>query len=1076
LDGLTPLAAAETPSAAAHLPNQTAIAAAGAVKLPLPVNSQPPFARLSTLPAGIALALSAVAQPMPPTSSSGPTRPEDEEPVELSPFVISSTAETGWIATETLAGSRLRTNFRDVPNQIETLTKDFMDDLAVATIDQALIYTANVENTNDYMPATPGNTVASPATGGRVRGIGAGTLSRNFFQVHNPTDNFNLERATVASGPNAILFGLGSPAGILDATPARALTNRNRYGFQLQYDSERSKRGTFDANVVIVPEKFAFRLMGLSKREYTEKRPNLDRDERLYGAVTFKPFKSTTLVLEGEKDRRNWNRAGRIAPSESVTPWLYADRIADSGYKTAKPVFNNNTLTGIANNRIFAQAADVPIVIQGGSVPLMGWRNSVVVRNPSSLPSVDQTFDASVDRSILDPNIFPFDVNIVGESRTTALGAYTKTIILEQRLARNLFVELAYNRENAYDHKLNAGGQAGSSNFRLLADPNQFLPGTTTPNPNVGKLYFQGEAGDQLGFQKRDDWRATASYELDLARELRQRGKWAKWLGRHRWSALYTFGKSEALEQQNFDRRILDDPVITGVTLRPKTFQNWATHSTRVPQYRHYFDSPRQPTRAFGSMLGDWTLTDANGRPFTLYNFDTPLRAADGKRLAAGQVASGSRNRTSAAIFAWQGFFLPDREKRDRLVVTYGYRKDSAKSATLDGASTQQDFSGLFPVIWDVRFADYGPTQTGINRNLGVVLRPLHWLTLFYNKSTTFDLNIGRYDPFGNDIPGAGGSGKDYGIRLDLWNDKLTLRVNRYENTLGPQRASNQINMLRDIFYDIETRVRTLDPSIATINVTDGNLRGFRVAGRPNYFIMSDSKSDGLELELNFTPTRNWNIRVNGARSDAVESNIGGPWFTWAAQRLPVWQSVVAKNGETDAAGRPVTWATAPFSVTAPTGQTLEQYYQSALVGRALAFMTAADGRSTDTARNARANLITNYTFTGERLKGFNLGGAVRWRAEPTIGYGVTTNAAGTTVLDLDRAFKGKRELYFDGIVGYRGRLKAFGGLNYRLQLNVRNVLNEDDPVPVQTWTTGEVVKLATVEPRVIVVTFAVNF
>jgi hypothetical protein len=189
-----------------------------------------------------------------------------------------------------------------------------------------------------------------------------------------------------------------------------------------------------------------------------------------------------------------------------------------------------------------------------------------------------------------------------------------------------------------------------------------------------------------------------------------------------------------------------------------------------------------------------------------------------------------------------------------------------------------------------------------------------------------------------------------------------------------------------------------------------------------------------------------------------------------------VWQSVVAKNGETDAAGRPVTWATAPFSVTAPTGQTLEQYYQSALVGRALAFMTAADGRSTDTARNARANLITNYTFTGERLKGFNLGGAVRWRAEPTIGYGVTTNAAGTTVLDLDRAFKGKRELYFDGIVGYRGRLKAFGGLNYRLQLNVRNVLNEDDPVPVQTWTTGEVVKLATVEPRVIVVTFAVNF
>ena len=32
------------------------------------------------------------------------------------------------------------------------------------------------------------------------------------------------------------------------------------------------------------------------------------------------------------------------------------------------------------------------------------------------------------------------------------------------------------------------------------------------------------------------------------------------------------------------------------------------------------------------------------------------------------------------------------------------------------------------------------------------------------------------------------------------------------------------------------------------------------------------------------------------------------------------------------------------------------------------------------------------------------------------------------------------------------------------------------DPIAVQTWTTGEVVKLATVEPRVFVLTFSVNF
>src|SRR4029077_8772391 len=126
--------------------------------------------------------------------------------------------------------------------------------------------------------------------------------------------------------------------------------------------------------------------------------------------------------------------------------------------------------------------------------------------------------------------------------------------------------------------------------------------------------------------------------------------------------------------------------------------------ATRLPQVRHYFDTPHDPTRAAYSMMGDVSLLDSNGRPFTLYNYDTPLRTADGKRLAAGQVASGSLNKTSAVIFAWQGVFLPDREKHDRLVLTYGYRKDKGRAATLDAPSTTADFSGLFPVIWDVKF------------------------------------------------------------------------------------------------------------------------------------------------------------------------------------------------------------------------------------------------------------------------------------------------------------------------------------------------------------------------------------
>jgi outer membrane receptor protein involved in Fe transport len=79
-------------------------------------------------------------------------------------------------------------------------------------------------------------------------------------------------------------------------------------------------------------------------------------------------------------------------------------------------------------------------------------------------------------------------------------------------------------------------------------------------------------------------------------------------------------------------------------------------------------------------------------------------------------------------------------------------------------------------------------------------------------------------------------------------------------------------------------------------------------------------------------------------------------------------------------------------------------------------------------------------------------------------------------VLDLDRAYEGKAETYVDFLAAYRGRMKAFGGFNYRVQLNVRNLLNQNDPLPVGALTTGVVSRLATVDSRVIVMTFAVDF
>lgn len=1019
----------------------------------------------TALMASVNVAL-ALAQSLPgPTA--GENRPSREAPIELSPFVISAGTEAGWVATETLAGTRLRTDLKDVANQVETLTKEFMGDLGLTSLDQAMIYSINVENLrNDYLLADSGADTQFPMTAGRFRGIATGTLSRNFFTVTNATDNFNLERVTLASGPNAILFGIGSPAGIIDATPARALLRGPKAGFELQYDSENSKRATFDFNTVIAPGRLALRLMGLSKQEYAPKKPNRDRDDRLYGTVTFSPHPNTTIVLQAEKDNRNLSRASRYTPGDGASLWYRANEIPGSGYTAAKPIFNNSNLTGIASNLVFTQAGNAPIFMIDGSVEPRSWRNSVIVRSPTSLPGTGP-FDQTLDWKILDPKIFPFSVNHLGQEQANIIKTDTQTVFLEQKITRDLSLELAYNHEKYY---MNTLGVANEGVLRL--DANQFIPGTTTPNPNVGKLYSEGTSNKDVEFQRRNDWRVTLSYQLDLAQKLGASRPWGRWMGRHQFSGLYSSSKSDFRRQRDFEGRIIDEPNLPGITLRSRSLQNWAIDASRVPLFRHYYDNAADlPPSSFSLQFND-----ASGRPYTLYQYDTPLLTADGKRLGTATVPTGSLNRTDTQVAVWQGFFLPDREKQNRLIVTYGYRRDKGKLATFDAASTRQDFSGLYPVVWDARFDAYGPSQTGINRNLGVVVRPLKWLTASYSQSSTFDLSVGRYDPYGYDIPGTSGDGKDYGLRLDLVGNKLSVRLNRYENSAGPVRSSQEIVRYRqNSFFPIEDRVLQLDPSLPRINVTDGTKRGFRVAGQAAYDISSDFRATGYELEVNATPVRNWNLRLNGSKTDAAESNIGLPWFKWTAERLPVWQSVVAKNGEVDASGRPVTWTTAPFNTSQPTGETLAQRYNNVILNGALAYMAAADGRATNT-HPLRVNFITNYKFSEGRLKGFNVGGAWRWRAAPVIGYGVRKNAGGNDILDLNKNYKGIAESYFDAVIGYRGKLKAFRGLDYRIQLNVRNVLDEDDPVPAGTITTGKVTRIATVEPRTILYTFAVDF
>lgn len=73
------------------------------------------------------------------------TTPTKEETIKLSPFEVSAENDNGYAASGTLAGTRLRTDLRDVAASISVINKQFMDDLGVNTLDGLLIYTLGTE-------------------------------------------------------------------------------------------------------------------------------------------------------------------------------------------------------------------------------------------------------------------------------------------------------------------------------------------------------------------------------------------------------------------------------------------------------------------------------------------------------------------------------------------------------------------------------------------------------------------------------------------------------------------------------------------------------------------------------------------------------------------------------------------------------------------------------------------------------------------------------------------------------------------------------------------------------------------
>ncbi len=127
-----------------------------------------------------------------------------------------------------------------------------------------------------------------PTEDTRIRGLAAADNTHDFFISDIPWDSYNIDRIDISRGPNAILFGEGSPAGIINAG-SKSAEFINSGNLDLRFGSWGSTRESLDLNQVIVPGQVAFRLDVLHDDEKFEQQPAYSKDQRISGAIRIEP-------------------------------------------------------------------------------------------------------------------------------------------------------------------------------------------------------------------------------------------------------------------------------------------------------------------------------------------------------------------------------------------------------------------------------------------------------------------------------------------------------------------------------------------------------------------------------------------------------------------------------------------------------------------------------------------------------------------------------------------------------------------------------------------------------------------
>jgi outer membrane receptor protein involved in Fe transport len=1125
---------------------------------------------------------------------------EQSEVYELSPFSVVGEDDQGYRATSTLAGSRLNTPLRDVGQSISVLTREFFDDTGATDAETALSYVMGAEVSGEqgnYSSAdinggganstNTTNTLRSPQNAQRIRGLARAELTRNYFLTDIPFDAYNTGRVTVSRGPNSLLFGIGSPGGVIENSLNNASLGEDFGEFSVRFGERESWRASLDYNKILVPDRLAVRVSLLDETTNFKQRPAFEDDRRVYTALQAVLLENenseflgrTTFRANLEFGEMEANPVNILPPGDAIKDWFNlpnpeiqnivgvdwatADGQSVSwavdGSFTPKWIVDNNrvegfprawrTVDGSARPPYFR---DVNIYFQEDGTPGIGFPEAPQVqgmqgrvhyingqqgRTVGTRPraelfvvkpfegetySTGFTIPSVMDRNIWDNQNRLFSGNLNFRDQEFDTSNFT----LEQSfLDGNAGLEVAFDQQD-YERETSTLLTTGRFNA-LTIDPNGYLnyPGPNPDlsagpadfaNPNAGRPVAViggqsgGDRGDELHyFTNREAFRATGFYNLDFT----QHDGVSKWFGRHILSAFY------------------NDQEIESVTRNVEGYYVGVTNQINGciepcgPGFAQQYLAP--------SMLGSEItkpgdihvdrgvfLPPFGGASYQAAYWDEANNVWEVGTVTESQALNGGSRQLDSfqsEVYSVQSYLL-----NNNLVGLVGWRKDSIQNYSVSAGSFPRDSAGNRPEPAGLELARQDPLPD-VDSFTWSVVGHSPWeiggadVSVHYSESENFQPTGLRRDAFGEVVGSPQGTTKEYGVSFQLFDGKVSVRTNWFEtiSSLNAVSVGGAVNgglgvvvlalnewqdvadgleldnngmpytidlalsplvdgglqdsqldfsgqwasfdeLLGDIFDTIPAAVQDnaqvgIDPSTG-----DWAIRG----DYSNLVATQDVAADGFEMEVvaNIL-SDNWRVGFNISQQETVTSN------TALSQGEVVSQ--IAANidaaGLTDLRDRPVSTTGFVFDST---------FFRSAELP--LANARAKDNTVVQELVEWRWNVFTNYQFSQDSfLNGFGIGGALRWQDKIATGYELI-NVNGSLVSDVSKPFFGKDDLAGDTWVSYRGKLN--NKIDYRLQLNIRNLIGEDDYILIATNPDGSPAVVRNPNPTEVFLTSTFSF